>query len=461
MNITLRDYQSSAIHALRASYRAGHRAPLLVCPTGGGKTIMFAAITQSAAARGHRVLILVHRRELIRQASQKLSQADVPHGVIAAGDPEADHPVQVASVQTLARRLDRLSWRPDLIVIDEAHHAVAGTWRKILEHWPHALRLGVTATPLRQDGRGLCSMFDHLVEGPTVATLVDHGYLSTARVFAPPQVADLSGLRSRGGDYAQDQLADRLDRPTVTGDAIDHYQRLCNQKRAIAFCCSAKHAESVATAFNLQGVPAATLLGTTPSEQRDQLVRQFAAGTIRVLVTVDVVSEGFDCPAAEVAILLRPTQSEGLYLQQVGRVLRPAPGKPHALILDHVGNVHRHGFPDDHRDWSLADRPRRGPKGDGPPAPTVRTCETCFAAFAPQPVCPVCGTPAKLSSREIQQREGELQELARAAVAQARARDRRQQGKARSLPELLAIAKQRGYSAGWAYKLHNARSSRA
>jgi superfamily II DNA or RNA helicase len=161
-----------------------------------------------------------------------------------------------------------------------------------------------------------------------------------------------------------------------------------------------------------------------------------------------------------VAILLRPTQSEGLYLQQVGRVLRPAPDKPHALILDHVGNVHRHGFPDDHRDWSLADRPRRGSK-DGPPAPTVRTCETCFAAFAPQPVCPVCGTPAKLSTREIQQKEGELQELARAAVAQARVRDRRQQGKARSLPELLAIAKQRGYSAGWAYKLHNARSSRA
>jgi superfamily II DNA or RNA helicase len=460
MNITLRDYQSSAIHSLRAAYRAGHRAPLLVCPTGGGKTIMFAAITQSAAARGNRVLILVHRRELIRQASQKLSQADVPHGVIAAGDPKADHPVQVASVQTLARRLDQLSWQPDLIVIDEAHHAVAGTWRKILDHWPHALRLGVTATPLRQDGRGLCSMFDHLVEGPTVATLVDHGYLSTAKIFAPPQVADLTGLRTRAGDFNAEELTERLDRPTVTGDAIDHYQRLCNQKRAIAFCCSTKHADSVADAFNLRGVPAATLLGSTPTDERDGLVRQFAAGTIRVLVTVDVVSEGFDCPAAEVAILLRPTQSEGLYLQQVGRVLRPAPDKPHALILDHVGNVHRHGFPDDHRDWSLADRPRRGSK-DGPPAPTVRTCETCFAAFAPQPVCPVCGTPAKLSSREIQQKEGELQELARAAVAQARVRDRRQQGKARSLPELLAIAKQRGYSAGWAYKVHNARSSRA
>lgn len=460
MNIPLRDYQSSAIHDLRAAYRAGHRAPLLVCPTGGGKTIVFAAITQSAAARGNRVLILVHRRELIRQASQKLSQADVPHGLIAAGIPEADHPVQVASVQTLARRLAQLAWKPDLIVIDEAHHAVAGTWRKILEHWPDALRLGVTATPLRQDGRGLCSMFDHLVKGPSVATLTHQGFLCPPRVFAPPQVADLSGLRSRGGDYAQDQLAERLDRPTVTGDAIDHYQRLCNHRRAIAFCVSTKHAQSVSAAFNSNGVPAATLLGSTPADERDNLVRQLAAGTLSVLVTVDVVSEGFDCPAAEVAILLRPTQSEGLYLQQVGRVLRPAPDKPHALILDHVGNVHRHGFPDDHRDWSLADRPRRGAK-DGPPAPTVRTCESCFAAFPPQPVCPVCGTPAKLSTREIQQKEGELQELARAAVAQARARDRRQQGKARSLPELLAIAKQRGYSAGWAHRVHNARSSRA
>ena len=449
----LRPYQHQAISELRVAYRQGSRAPLLVLPTGGGKTVVFSAIAHSAAARGRHVLILVHRRELITQASAKLASAGVSHGVIAAGQPAAEAQVQVASVQTLARRLARIDLTPDLIVIDEAHHAVAGTWSSVLSHWPDAYRLGVTATPVRQDGRGLGSVFDRLVLGPTVAELVGEAFLTPATIYAPPAVADLSGLKTRAGDYRIEQAADAMDRPTVTGDAISHYQRLCNHKRAIVFCCSTQHADSVNTAFNRSGVPAATLLGTTPSEQRDQLVRQFAAGTIRALVTVDVVSEGFDCPAAEAAILLRPTQSEGLYLQQVGRVLRPAPGKDAAIVLDHVGNVHRHGFPDDHRDWSLADRERRTRASAA--APTVRTCEVCFAAFPPQPICPCCGTAAKLSAREIRQRDGELQELARDAVARSRRRD---QGQARTLPELMAFAKQRGYSPGWAWKVHNARS---
>jgi superfamily II DNA or RNA helicase len=419
-----------------------------------GKTVVFSAITHGAVERGRQVLILVHRRELITQASSKLAGAGVPHGIIAAGFPASDQPVQVASVQSLARRMSGMEWSPHLIVIDEAHHAVAGTWLSVLSHWPHAYRLGVTATPVRQDGRGLGSVFDRLVLGPSVAELIGGAFLTPATIYAPPPIADLSGLKTRAGDYRPEQAAEAMDRPTVTGDAISHYQRLCNQKRAIAFCCSTQHAESVYTAFNRQGVPAATLLGTTPPEQRDRVVRQFAAGTIRVLVTVDVVSEGFDCPAAEAAILLRPTQSEGLYLQQVGRVLRPADGKAAAIVLDHVGNVHRHGFPDDHRDWSLDDRPRRA-KGSGDAAPTVRTCEVCFAAFPPQPICPCCGTPAKLSAREIRQREGELQELAREAVARSRRRD---QGQARTLAELLAFAKQRGYSPGWAWKVHNARN---
>ena len=458
MRLTLRDYQSRAIHDLRCAYRQGARAPLLVCPTGAGKTVMFSAITASAVDRGRHVLILVHRRELIRQASEKLTSAGVAHGVIAAGVTGAAHPVQVASVQTLARRLPVIDWQPDLIVIDEAHHAVAGTWQTILEHWPDAYRLGVTATPVRKDGRGLCSMFDHLVNGPSVASLTNHGYLCSARIYAPPPAADLSGLHVRAGDFRPEEITERLDRPTVTGDAIDHYQRLCNQKRAIAFCCSTKHAASVTAAFNQRGVPAATLLGETPTDQRDQLVRQFAAGTIHVLVTVDVVSEGFDCPSAEAAILLRPTQSEGLYLQQVGRVLRPSPGKPHALILDHVGNVHRHGFPDDDRGWSLEDRPKRG-KG-GPAAPSVRTCEQCFAAFPPQPTCPVCGAAcAPALARRLDQVDGELQELKREAVRQ-RVAERKG---ARTISELIKVGIARGMKnpAGWARHVYLARQQRA
>jgi len=445
----LRPYQQQAIDDLRQAYRSSARAPLLVAPTGAGKTVILAAITASATERGRKVLILVHRRELIHQASSKLTAAGVEHGIIAAGIQPSPQPVQVASVQTLVRRLATISWQPCLIIIDEAHHAVAGSWSRILSHWLAALRLGVTATPCRLDGRGLGDTFDALVEGPSVQMLTSTGYLSPARIFAPPMVADLSGIRTRVGDYANDQAAAAMTKPTVTGDAIAHYQRLAGAQQAIAFCCNVAHAISVQDAFETAGINAALLLGGTAD--RDTVVAAFAVGTIRVLVTVDVVSEGFDIPAASVAILLRPTQSLGLYLQQVGRVLRPAPGKDAAIILDHVGNVTRHGFPDDIRQWTLEHGARRA--GGGQAAPSVRTCEVCFAAFKPQPICPCCGAECAPQPRTIRQQAGELQELKRTEMRQAR----RKQGTARTLPQLLALAKERGYSPGWAYRIYQAR----
>lgn len=457
--MNLRAYQQQAIADTRDAISVGSRAPLLVLPTGGGKTCIFSAIAQSAAAKGNRVLILVHRRELIHQASSKLQWIGLDHGIIAAGIPPSDAPVQIASVQTLARRLPRMDWQPGLIIIDEAHHATAGQWARILEHWPNAYRLGVTATPCRLDGCGLRSAFDAMVLGPSVADLIFTGYLSPARIYAPPVVADLQGIRSRGGDYANDQAAAAMDRPTVTGDAIAHYQRLAAGQQAIAFCCNVKHAVSVCDAFKTAGITAELLLGGT--QYRDQVVADFAAHRTRVLVTVDVVSEGFDVPAASCAILLRPTQSLGLYLQQVGRVLRPAPGKDAAIILDHVGNVLRHGFPDDPRDWSLDDRMRRT---RGTPAPSVRTCPECFAAFKPAPICPVCGAQCQpIKSRKIQQIAGELQELKRTAKViqfEERHERRTEVGRARTLADLLMVAKNRGYSPGWAYRIHQARGQR-
>jgi len=451
----LRHYQHQAVSNLRIAFRSGARAPLLVLPTGGGKTIILAAITHQALTRGARVLILVHRRELIHQTSAKLTALQVPHGIIAAGVDRADAPIQIASVQTLIRRLDT-AIQPDLIIIDEAHHATTGsTWGKILAHWPDASRLGVTATPIRLDGRGLSETFDHLVLGPSVADLTADGFLCPSRIYAPPMAADLSGLKSRAGDYTIEQAAARMDRSSVTGDAIGHYLHYARGKLAIVFCCTVAHANHVVEQFKAANITATTLLGSTVPAERDRAINALANGKLQVLVTVDVVSEGFDCCPAEVAILLRPTQSEGLFLQQVGRVLRPSPGKREAVILDHVGNVHRHGFPDDCRDWSLQGRPSKTKEV----APAVRTCTICFAAFKPAPQCPVCGTPALPSPREIQQQEGELQELTRDALERARARDRRQVGQARTLDQLLAIADQRGYSRGWAYKVYQSRSS--
>lgn len=459
MSLTLRDYQARAIDDLRAAYRSGARSPLLVAPTGSGKTVMFSAITQGAVARGRRVLILVHRRELIRQASAKLSQAGVEHGIIAAGFEPSNQLVQVASVQTLARRLERQSWQPDLIVVDEAHHAVAGTWSRVLDHWPEAYRLGVTATPVRRDGRGLGAMFDRLVSGPSVQHLTAQGFLTPAKIYAPPPRFQSIKLRVRSGDYAPEDAAELLDKPTVTGDAIEHFQRLGRGCSAIAFCCTTAHAEHVSAQFTARGIRSHVLLGTTPVEQREQLIRDLSTGHLQVLVSVDVISEGTDVPSVGAAILLRPTQSEGLYLQQVGRVLRPAPGKTHALILDHVGNVHRHGFPDDHRDWTLDDTRKRG-RNSGPPAPSVRTCPECFAAFRPQLLCPVCGAYcAPQPQRQARQVDGELQELKREAVRQ-RVAERK---KAQTLQQLIHLGQARGMKnpVGWARHVYFARQQRA
>ncbi|MEB3319676.1 MAG: DEAD/DEAH box helicase, partial [Cyanobium sp.] len=411
-----------------------------------------------AVERGRRVLILVHRRELIRQASAKLTHAGVDHGIIAAGFPASEQLVQVASVQTLVRRLERIAWAPDLIVIDEAHHAVAGSWSTTLAHWPQAYRLGVTATPVRRDGRGLGAMFDRLVLGPSVQQLTAQGFITPARIYAPAPKFQSIDLRVRSGDYAPEAAAEQIDRPTVTGDAIEHYQRLGRGCSAIAFCCTTQHAEHVSAQFRACGIRSHVILGTTPVEERERLIDDLGTGALQVLVSVDVISEGTDVPSVGAAILLRPTQSEGLYLQQVGRVLRPAPGKTHALILDHVGNVHRHGFPDDLRKWSLEDTRRRA-RGGGPPAPSVRTCPSCFAAFRPQLLCPVCGTYTAPPARELRQVDGELQELKR-VNAQLR---RREQGKAQSLQQLIALGQARGMKnpVGWAKHVYFARQRAA
>jgi superfamily II DNA or RNA helicase len=463
--LKLRPYQEKLLEDLRQSMRQGHRRILAVMPTGAGKGTTIAVMVQSAADRGKRVLILAHRKELIADLSKRISWLGIDHGIICAGYSEdLTKPVQVGSVQTIVRRIDRIP-EPSLIVQDEAHHLIRGNmWGRIVDAWPDAYLIGKTATPARLGGEGLGEghggYFTDMVLGPSVADLIFTGYLSPARIYAPPVVADLQGIRSRGGDYANDQAAAAMDRPTVTGDAIAHYQRLAAGQQAIAFCCNVAHAVSVCDAFKTAGISAELLLGNTSG--REQVVADFAAHRIRVLVTVDVVSEGFDVPAASCAILLRPTQSLGLYLQQVGRVLRPAAGKNAAIILDHVGNVHRHGFPDDHRDWSLDDRLRTGRGGTGQPAPSVRTCTTCFAAFKPAPVCPCCGAAcAPEKRRDVLQIDGELLELKREEIRQRAAERKQQRVRARTLSELLAVARIRGYDPGWAYRVHNARSSRA
>ena len=400
----LRDYQNSAISNVRKSFQAKHRSVLLTLPTGAGKTVIFSEITRLAGLKGASVLILVHRKELIDQAGDKLTKANVKYGIIAAGRKESKSNVQVASVQTLINRLNNPD-QFDLIIIDEAHHAVANSWRKIFDFYKSSIKLGVTATPMRMTGAGLGEIFDNLIIGSTIPELVEQKYLAEHEVYAPPNKLNLDKIRTIRGDYSKKEVEDELDKVDIVGDAVDNYRRLGQNKPAIAFCISVKHGQYVTNKFKQAGYTAELITGSMKSDDRKTLIDNFKDGKVQILVSIDVVSEGFDVEGCYVAILLRPTQSEALYIQQVGRVLRPEPNKV-AIVLDHVGNTKRHGFVDDVREFDLHQKAKTKRKGEL--APAVETCEVCFAVYRPQPICPVCGHQKEVKKREITYEDGEL-----------------------------------------------------
>jgi superfamily II DNA or RNA helicase len=407
-----RPYQVSAVEAIRSAFTR-HRRVLFVLPTGGGKTVCFAYITSNAAAKGNRVVILAHRQEIADQISTALTVMGVPHGRIQPGRTPTDDLVQVGMVRTVVRRLDGLP-APALLVLDEAHHAVAGLWRTVTAAWRNARILGVTATPERLDGRGLRDAFDTMVLGPDVRELIKAGYLAPFRYFAPNVGIDLSRVRSLGGDYNVGDLEDALDRAGIIGNIVEHYLRHLSGRTAIAFCVTVAHAEHVARRFREAGISAAAIDGAMSSEQRQSLVNKLRTGAIHVLTSCEIISEGFDAPAVGGAILLRPTQSFALYRQQVGRCLRPKDDGSAAIILDHVGNVLRHGLPDAGHAWSL-DSTKRTPAERQQSAVGCRVCGACgevFATGATHDACALPDEPECLFRPQIlPEREGVLAEF--------------------------------------------------
>ena len=449
----LRPYQAEAIDKLRSAYKTGKKSLLLVAPTGAGKTVMFSSIVANRIGRGLTTMILVHRQELVDQVVRTLAAFGVTAGVIAAGSPATDSLVQVASVWTLSRRLHRHA-PPQLLIIDEAHHAVAQSWQKVITAYSNAIVLGVTATPERQSGEGLDALFQDMILGPTVAQLQDIGALCHARTFAPPG-PDLSGVATRMGDWVPSELELAVEKSSVMGDAIAHYKSHCDGEPAIAFCVSVKHAQHVAEQFRQAGYTAVSIDGSMEKEERKGIVKEFTDGRINILTSCDLVSEGFDVPRATAAILLRPTQSRALFLQQCGRCLRPWPGKERAVILDHAGNTGRFGLVSDEQQWTLSGRKRRA--GSKKPAVPegVRICTSCFSASrATGSACFHCGTAFPIKQRATRVVEGSLVEVTASPV-----RKRRQLNPATDYAGLVALGKQRGYRAPeiWARHIINAR----
>jgi DNA repair protein RadD len=438
----LRPYQQAIVDECRQHFREKRRSVLVQLATGGGKTALASSMVSGMVRKNNICWWLTHRRELVAQSSSTFAAHGIPHGVVTAGhvsDPSA--PAQIASIQTIVRRLDRLP-PPDVLVFDESHHLGAGQWQQLFEHFPRAKVLGLTATPWRLDGVGLGRWFEVMVQGPTVAELIEQGFLSRYRLFAPEREVDLSGVGISGGDYKRDQLAELMDKPTITGDAVEHYKRLCPGSRAVVFACSIEHSERVARSFNAAGVPAEHVDGSTPTELRDAALDRFRRGETLVLSNCELFGEGFDLPAIEAVILLRPTKSLSLHLQQIGRGLRTIEGKSEAVVLDHAGNSLVHGLPDDDRDWSLADRQKRK-RGESSAAEVqIKKCPQCRRIHRPAPVCPGCGHVYETQGREIEHVAGSLSEVDREAI---RLRKKEELKRARTLEELVALGQARAY----------------
>lgn len=441
MSLELRDYQQAMYAEARELRRAGARSMIFQAPTGSGKTVLAATLLKNCVDKGFTAWFLCHRREILRQSLIKLAEAEVPAGLVASGTPmDKMAPVQVCSIQSLARRHFHLP-SPHLIIWDECHHVASNTWSAIHAAYPAAVHIGLTATPLRLDGAGLGKYFDHLLLGPSVRSLIDQGWLSPYRIFAPSR-PNLDGIQTIGGDYNQKQLHERMGSTSVAGDTVKHYQQHLQGRRAIVFMWSVPSSIEIAARFNQAGIPAAHIDGGTDERTRDRAIQMFRDGQILVLTNVDIASEGFDLPACEAGYFCRPTQSLTLHRQQMGRVLRPAPGKV-AYLVDQASNCRLLGLPDDDYEWTLdgAKKKKRKAKDEE----SVRVCPKCFEAHPLRVrVCP-CGH-VLVEAREIDVDENaQLTELSEEEMQRLRWRRMDEQSNAKDLTQLIAFGRSKGY----------------
>jgi DNA repair protein RadD len=416
----LRDYQQALIDETVDALR-DHRSVLLQAPTGAGKTEIAVEV-----ARRHRdkvVWFVCHRHEIVAQTSGALKRAGVDaHGVVAPKHPEdATIRMQVCSIGALRHRYKRYP-APDLIVLDECHHAAASSWAKLIKRFPDAKLLGLTATPERLDGRGLGDWFEHMIVGPDTHKLIDEGYLSKFRMFAPT-IPDLRGVRVKQNEYNRHDLEAAMNKQSLVGDVVDHYKNLTLNARALAFCASVTASRDLAARFRAAGIPAKHIGWNTPQAKRDQAVHDLASGKIRVLTNVEVFTEGFDLPAIDAVLLLRPTKSFALYRQMIGRCLRVAKGKPHTTILDHAGLIFEHGLPDSGVEWSLSgQRSGAAQTSRYPGGFEIRRCPECSAIHDWAKACPKCSYVYQIKDRTIEEVYGELREITEGAEHECQAR---------------------------------------
>ena len=439
----LRDYQLDLYNKTVSSFLRGYRRPLVVAPCGAGKSFLFAEMARKTAGD---VLVLVHRNELKLQHYKLLASLHIGN-------------TRVETYQTEYRRLGQHP-KPRLLIVDEAHLSRSNTWQKIIEYY-NTFTVGFTATPVRLDGRPLGDIFDTLISGVDTRWLIENHRLAPYEYYAPTTV-DTSGLTVARGDYVISDLERLMNERAIYGDVIESYRRFAPGEKTIAYCVSVEQARRTADAFREAGIRAEYLHSGTPAGRRKEIMGDFRDGKITVLCNCTLLSEGISIDEISCVILLRPTESVALGIQQMMRSMRYLPGKT-AKIIDCVGTYTRVGFPDDERAWSL-DKPvpkRRTTDDNG--NFYIRCCPECYMTFATAPVCPFCGSEYPLHPREIQaHKEIELQRISAeemARVNEAKKAARVEQGRANTFEELIKLGRQRGYKnpAFWAAQVMRGR----
>ena len=435
----LRDYQEELVDGIKQSMIAGNHSIIVQSPPRSGKTVVMAHIAKSATDKNNKVLFFSHRKEINEQVYKTFENNEVNMDLVTIG-----------GVQSLVRKLDKLD-EPTIILIDEAHHSKASSYKKIIDYFPNAYKLLFTGTPVRLDGSGFDDIADDLILGKSVKWLQKHGRIAPFKYYAP-QLIDVAGLKKRAGEFTKQSVDDTM-KTVVFGDVIGHYEKLAKGKQAIVYTHSVEASENVSKAFNDAGYNSTAVSGKTPKEEREAAMRAFRNGDLKIMVNCELFTEGIDLPNVDVCIMLRPTQSLSLYLQFAMRALNPREGKT-AIIIDHVGNVERFGLPNQDREWSLhgiIKKKQAAKIGE----PTVRVCEMCFATFwSKERICPECGYENEPTKQEIELiREAELKEIKE--EQQRKIREKVQTyvtpDMCQSMDELKEYQLLHGYKNGWCW----------
>lgn len=449
--------QVQAVTGLRASIRAGARRPIVVSPTGSGKTHIAVHIIEGALAKQNKVLFLAPRRELIYQAADRLENHQIECGIIMAGERRSPYePVQIASFDTLhsrGMRNDRILMpEADLVIVDEAHLSIAKTRQDIIRHYGEAIVVGLTATPARGDGRGLGELYDDLVLSWSIKQLTDAGKLVPARYFAP-STPDLSKIKQTSSDYNVSALGHKMDNPKLVGDIVQNWKRIAPERQTVVFCVTKAHARHVHNEFVSSGISAGYLDSDTPLDERYQILKDIESGKIRVLVNIFVATFGWDCPPISCVVIARPTKNIALYLQTVGRGLRTCDrsNKRDCIIIDHSGAVAQHGFVDEYIPWTLdsntdireAKKKQQKEKGE----PKEMVCSKCQCVFKATRACPRCGYEVIPKGKPVPTHQADLEEIRKEKAKENR--EATWEEKAQFMGELRMYCQSKGKNPGW------------